>query len=57
MIRRIRAEWQGVPPPQVIATGGLATLVAPLTTSIDVVNPDLTLHGLRVAAESLQLHR
>ena len=28
MIRRIFAEWPGGPPPRVIATGGLATLVA-----------------------------
>ena len=57
MIRRICAEWPGVAQPRIIASGGLATLVAPLTTSIDVVNPDLTLHGLRIAAEALQLHQ
>lgn len=57
MIRRICAEWPGSVRPRVIATGGLATLVAPLTSSIDDVNPDLTLHGLRVAAEALQLHQ
>jgi type III pantothenate kinase len=57
MIRRISAEWPGVARPQVVATGGLAALVAPLTVSIEVVNPDLALHGLRVAAESLQLRQ
>jgi type III pantothenate kinase len=55
MIRRIRAEWPGGATPRVIATGGLATLVTTLTTTIDVVDPDLTLHGLRVAAEALGL--
>ncbi len=55
MVRRIRAEWPGGRVPRVIATGGLSTLIAPLAPSIDVVNPDLTLHGLRVAAESLGL--
>jgi type III pantothenate kinase len=55
MVRRILAEWPAEPRPQVIATGGLATLVAPIMTSVDVVNPDLTLHGLRIAAESLHL--
>lgn len=55
MIRRIRAEWPGGARPRVIATGGLATLVTTLTTTIDVVDPDLTLHGLRVAAEALGL--
>lgn len=55
MVRRIRAEWPTAGRPKVIATGGLAALLAPLTTSIEVVDPDLTLHGLRVAATSLGL--
>lgn len=55
MIRRIRAEWPGSAQPQVLATGGLASLVAPLMSSVPVVSDDLTLHGLRVAAESLRL--
>jgi type III pantothenate kinase len=33
---------------QVIATGGLAPLIAPLTESLRRVEPDLTLHGLRL---------
>ncbi len=57
MIRRIQAEWPGGAKPRVIATGGLATLVTTLTTTIDVVDPDLTLHGLRVAAEAMGLVR
>jgi len=32
---------------QVIATGGLASLIAPLTESLRRIEPDLTLHGLR----------
>ena len=55
MVRRITAEWPGGARPRVIATGGLASLVAPLATSIDVVNPDLTLRGLSVAAEAMRL--
>ena len=55
MIRRIAGEWPSPERPRIIATGGLAALVAPLTTSIEVVNPDLTLHGLRIAADALQL--
>lgn len=55
MIRRIRAEWPTAATPRVIATGGLASLVAPLTTAIDRVEPDLTLHGILVAAEALGL--
>ena len=55
MIRRIRAEWPGAGTPRVIATGGLATLVAPLCSGIDTVDPELTLRGLRVAAAALDL--
>ena len=55
MIRRIRAEWPTTATPQVIATGGLAALVAPLTASIGRVEPDLTLHGILVAADALGL--
>ncbi|HET7250425.1 MAG TPA: type III pantothenate kinase [Gemmatimonadales bacterium] len=56
MIRRIRAEWptRG-DPPHVVATGGLAPLVAPLTAEIEAVQPDLTLVGLRLAARALGL--
>jgi type III pantothenate kinase len=57
MIRRIRAEWPDGGVPRAIATGGLAALVTTLSTTIDIVDPDLTLHGLRVAAEALGLVR
>lgn len=55
MVRRIRGEWPDGGRPRVIATGGLAALIAPLTTSIEVVDPDLTLHGLRIGADALGL--
>jgi type III pantothenate kinase len=55
MVRRIRDEWPGADVPLCIATGGLAGLVAPLCSSIDTVEPDLTLDGLRLAAASLGL--
>jgi type III pantothenate kinase len=55
MVRRMLAEWPTEFTPRIIATGGLATLVAPLMQSVDEVNPDLTLHGLRIAAGALQL--
>lgn len=56
IIRRIRAEWPspGVVP-HVVATGGLAPLVAPLTREIESVQADLTLIGLRLAAQALRL--
>lgn len=53
MINRIRAEWPEPIIPTVIATGGLASLIAPLTARIDVVKPELTLFGLRLAAIAL----
>jgi type III pantothenate kinase len=55
LVRRIRAEWPGKSAPHAIATGGLATLIVPLTKEIASVHPDLTLVGLRFAAEALGL--
>jgi type III pantothenate kinase len=55
MVDRIRAEWPTEAVPTVIATGGLASLVAPLSRTVTVVDADLTLHGLRVAADALGL--
>jgi type III pantothenate kinase len=39
--------------PKVIATGGLAPLVAKFSAEIEEVHPDLTLQGLRLAAQWL----
>jgi type III pantothenate kinase len=55
IVRRIRAEWPAAGTPRVIATGGLARLVAPLCSGIDAVDIELTLHGLRIAARHLGL--
>lgn len=55
LVRRIRAEWPNGGRPQVIATGGLAGVVAPLCKEIESVHPDLTLVGLRIAAGALGL--
>jgi len=55
IVRRIEREWPGARSPKVIATGGLAGIVAPLTTTIHAVDPDLTLYGLRIAARHLGL--
>lgn len=41
-------------PPHVIGTGGLIHVIAPLTTAIEIVNPDLTLVGLRLIWEMNQ---
>ncbi len=49
MVRRFGAEIGG--PPRVIATGGLADLIQEETGIFDVVDPDLTLRGLRIIHE------
>ncbi len=48
MIGRIREELGEA---TVIATGGLASLIAPFTSSVSFVEPWLTLHGLRIVHE------
>jgi type III pantothenate kinase len=48
IIGRIRAELSGQP--KIIATGGDAALIARGVREIDVVDPDLTLDGLRQVA-------
>ena len=55
IVRRITAEWPGGNKPRVVATGGLASIVAPLTVTIELTDPDLTLRGLRIAARHLGL--
>jgi type III pantothenate kinase len=55
IVRRIRSEWPGTARPGVVATGGLAGVIAPLTTSIERTDPQLTLQGLRIAAGHLGL--
>jgi pantothenate kinase type III len=39
----------------VVATGGLAETIAPLVPEIEVVEPSLTLVGLKLAARHLKL--
>ena len=55
IVRRIVAEWPGPGKPRVIATGGLAPLIAPYCTTIEGMERDLTLQGLRIAARHLGL--
>jgi type III pantothenate kinase len=47
LVARMRAEMEGNP--RVVATGGLVGLMDGLARAIDVVNPHLTLEGLRIA--------
>jgi len=53
IVRRIKREWPGGGVPLVIATGGLAETLRPFCETFDLVEPFLTLHGLRMAYESL----
>lgn len=49
LVARLRAELPA--PARVIATGGLASTIAPLTATIETVDDDLTLEGLRMLWE------
>ncbi len=49
LVERMRAEMGG--DPKVVATGGLAPLIHQVARTIQEVNPDLTLEGLRVIHE------
>lgn len=53
IVRRIQREWPTPGAPKVVATGGLAGAIVPLCSTIELVDPDLTLHGLRIAATHL----
>lgn len=46
LVERMRAEMDGTP--EVVATGGLAALIADVSRTIHHVNPDLKLEGLRL---------
>jgi type III pantothenate kinase len=55
IVRRIKAEWPGDTVPYVVATGGLAEKIVPLSQEIEAVEPHLTLLGLKLAAKHLGL--
>jgi type III pantothenate kinase len=50
IVDRIKAELDA-PEAPVVATGGLADLIAPHTRTVTTVDPELTLHGLRLVWE------
>lgn len=52
MVERIKSEW-GRPDAVVLATGGLAALIAPHCRAVDLVEPYLTLYGLAFAEATL----
>ena len=49
LVQRLRRELTS--PAITIATGGLARIIAPETNVIDHIEPDLTLHGMRLVWE------
>lgn len=55
LVGRMKAELGGNP--HVVATGGLASLIAPETSVIERVEPDLGLIGLRLFYESKQVEQ
>ncbi|MFP4978612.1 type III pantothenate kinase [Paenibacillus sp. CN-4] len=55
IVRRIKTEMKA-PDLKVIATGGLASLIAGETDCIDEVNPMLTLEGLRIIYDRNRQH-
>ena len=53
MVDRIRAEMKA-PSARVVASGGLADLIASETRTVELVDPNLTLDGLRIIHERNQ---
>ncbi len=51
IVQRMQTEMEGKP--KVIATGGLAPLMQDVATTIEAVEPDLTLQGLRIISQVL----
>jgi type III pantothenate kinase len=52
LVGRIKKEW-AAPNPLVIATGGFAEILRPYCQSFDIVDPFLTLQGVRLGYELL----
>lgn len=50
IVNKLRAKY--APNAKVIATGGQSRLLAPFCRTVKIVDPDLTLHGLRLTYET-----
>ena len=57
IVRRIKAEWPTGRVPLVVATGGLAPVLQPLSKELARVERDLTLQGIRLAVEHIAASR
>lgn len=53
IVRRIKKEWPNKGAPLVIATGGMAETIRPHSTELELVDPFLTLKGIRLGYELL----
>ncbi|MGH7652326.1 MAG: type III pantothenate kinase [Gemmatimonadaceae bacterium] len=53
IVRRIKREWPNATKPLVLATGGMADAIKPYSTELEVVDPFLTLKGIRIGYEIL----
>lgn len=53
MVRRVKNEWPNAHPPLVIATGGMAEVIQPHSKELELVDPTLTLKGIRLGYELL----
>ena len=51
IVKRMKAEMGT--DPKIVATGGLASLISHVSETIETVEPDLTLEGLRIISNSL----
>ena len=50
IVKRMKAEMGT--DPKIVATGGLASLISHVSETIEIVEPDLTLEGLRIISNS-----
>ena len=53
IVRRIKKEWPAKRAPLVIATGGMAETIRPHSTELELVDPYLTLKGIRLGYQLL----
>ncbi|MEO8908657.1 MAG: type III pantothenate kinase [Gemmatimonadaceae bacterium] len=53
IVRRIKKEWPNENSPLVLATGGMAESIQPHSTELELVDPFLTLKGIRIGYELL----
>ena len=53
IVRRIKKEWPNKTAPLVLATGGMAESIQPHSSELELVDPFLTLKGIRLGHEIL----